>query len=299
LHKNDGRGTRPDFFPPPQAMDIEPLRELAEFTWQNAPSLCDPAGSCGDYHRVWSTIRVIDLASAAPAGRTFYEHGLAEFMQAGRPRVLISGGADTGLMAIAATAFVSAPARPHFVFADMCKTPVAQNHLFAEMAGLDAECLCADILALDVEPVDAVLAHNFLGFFDLTVRPDVVAAWSRLLKPGGIALITNNLIASADDPPKSDHRDEIAGRARQVRDKAAALGFAPDELDELERAARDFPFNRTRYRAPTEEEVRCMFADAGLAIELVDHDTGRKTWGPSTRGGADSKVRTAFMARKA
>lgn len=286
-------------FEKPRAVAIEPLPELAEFSWRNAPDLCDPARGCTDYHRVWSTIRLVDLAAAVPAGRAFFEHGLAELKATERPRILVSGGADTGLLAIAAGAFEGSAAKPRFVFADICETPVAQNRLFGEMAGLDVECIRSDILSLDIEPVDAIMAHNFVGFFEPAKRPAVIETWSRLLVPGGLAMIVNNVAPAPDLPPIPEDHEELAERGRRLRAEAAEHGMPEEDLDAFERAAATYPLKRKRRPALTEADFRRMFADAGLAVEQIVFDAAKKTRGPSTRQSiTKSSMRTAFMARK-
>lgn len=286
-------------FEEPQPVALEPLAELARFSWNQAPHLCDPRSGCCSYHRVWSTIRLMEIGGAAPAGRAFYRHGLQQLAGRDRPRILVSGGADTGVMALTADICRELGIRAHLVFTDICETPVAQNRLFAERTGLQVECIRADILDLVVEPVDAVVSHSFINFFPPEIRPKLLARWTSLLLQGGLLLATSNIAPEGMTEPLPQVASHLAERAARLRCTAEASGFPKDELDELEREAGGFLLNRGRHLPPTEAGLRSMIADAGLSLELVAFDSSMKTRGPATRGKPSERyLRSAFMARK-
>ncbi len=286
-------------FDKPQRLALEPLDDLAAFSWRNAPTLCDPAMGCCSYHRVWSSIRLYEIDGAAPAGRDFYRHGLTSLQGKTAPRILISGGADTGVLALVIDIMHELEITGTIIFADICETPVAQNRRMAEHLGIAVECLRADILSLDIAPVDAVVAHSFIGFFPPHLRAPLIAKWASLLVPDGVLLFTNNTAPETMIEKRPDHQDELAARAVRIRPLAAAGGFPPAELDDLEREISGFLFKRERHVAPTEAMLRTAIVEAGLVLELVAFDATKKTRGPATRGKlSDRYLRTAFMARK-
>ncbi|HWS75504.1 MAG TPA: hypothetical protein VN324_10230 [Quisquiliibacterium sp.] len=90
------------------ASSFEPLDRLARFSWDWAPALCQPGHGCQDYHRSWSLVRLLELGGAMPAGVAFFQRELGALAKAGRRRVLVSGGADTGLMAVVVSAYRAA-----------------------------------------------------------------------------------------------------------------------------------------------------------------------------------------------
>ncbi|MBC7604047.1 MAG: hypothetical protein H7255_15480, partial [Ramlibacter sp.] len=144
------------------ACAFEPLDRLARFSWDWAPSLCNPAHGCLDYHRSWSLVRLLELGGALPAGLEFFTRELAEIARGPSRRVLVSGGADTGLAAMTIAAFRAEGCDPDLVFVDRCATTARQNALLAAHLGLAMEVQVRDAAEVCCDPVDAVVAHSFL-----------------------------------------------------------------------------------------------------------------------------------------
>ncbi len=280
-----------------RSLDIEPLDAMARFSWEHAPALCSEG--CAAYHRTWSLIRLLNSGARLPVGEPFYEQGLAPLRSAAAPRVLISGGADTGLTALAISAMKEAAGRTEFIFADMCKTPVAQNKLMAERLGLNLQAIATDIVALDIAPVDAVLAHSFLTFIPKERRPAVIAAWARLLKPGGVVLFSNGVVPRPGTPRKPKDPARRVALAGKVRIAAQEWGMSTAELDELEALVCIDPMPQPLPEHCSEGEYRDMLHEAGFALELLAFDTEVAIVGPlSTRPQAERNLRIGFQARK-
>ncbi|HVZ43457.1 MAG TPA: class I SAM-dependent methyltransferase [Ramlibacter sp.] len=254
------------------ACDFEPLERLARFAWDWAPALCDPAHGCLDYHRSWSLVRLLELGGAVPSGSAFFQREIAALAREGGRRVLISGGADTGVTSLVVDAFRAAQAEPDLVFVDRCRTPCWQNRLFARERGSGWEVLNMDAQDIDCAPVDAVVAHSFLHLLDARVRTGVLAAWARVVKPGGRVLLSCALSAGEDDWVRTKDAELIGERRMSLERAAGAAGFAPAQAREIAAAAARFwATSPGRPPALTRENVRASLQNAGF--ELVSIDT--------------------------
>jgi SAM-dependent methyltransferase len=214
-------------------LSVEPLELLARFSWEWAPLLCDSEHGCSGYHRCWSTVRLFQRGGALPAGFEFFRREIADLVNEGRTRVLISGAADTGLMALVCAVFGALSTEPEIVLVDRCRTTVTQNQILANYLGLRADIRQGDVRDLDCEPVDAVIAHSFLLFFPEPERRQVIDVWGRALKPGGKVLMSAHIAKHerVENPPK-DEAKILAGRASLVR-AALENGFPECDAQEL------------------------------------------------------------------
>jgi SAM-dependent methyltransferase len=249
---------------------IEPLAFLARFSWDWAPLLCNPEHDCCAYHRSWSLVRLIQKAGALPAGLSFFQEQIAGLVAQDRKRVLISGAADTGLLALVCNIFRSLEADPQIVLIDRCRTTVTQNRILASYLGLDADIKQGDIREIDCEPVDAVIAHSFLVFFPQPARQEVINAWGRVLKPGGKVLMSATIAAgeAVPTPPKDEAkilaaRPHLEGRARE-------LGLSTTEASELGELAVSL-WRKQLAHPPnlTRANLADAFSLAGISLEAV------------------------------
>jgi len=280
----------------PIPSDLEPLDRLARFAFERAPSLCRPEHGCTDYHRVWSAIRLFDLGGATPAGWPFFRREL-QALPADRPlRVLLSGAADTGLASIVAAALP--PERALIVLTDRCETPIAQNQRFAQALGRPLECHVGDVRALACDPVDAVLAHSFLVFFEPQARQQVVDAWARALRPGGRLLMSNRLVAGGAAVRPPPDTDAAIARLPALRERAAAAGWNATECDLLAEAAARF-WTRSLLAPLTETALRGLLSGAGLELLALEYDDSEAPTGPmSRRHRSRERARAEIVARK-
>jgi SAM-dependent methyltransferase len=244
----------------------EPLARLARFAFDWAPALCCPAHGCTTYHRVWSALRLVESGGALPAGRAFFHAKLRSL--ASDARVLISGGADTGLLALAASAFHGRTDPPTFVFSDRCETTVMQNRLLAGSLGLRVELKLADIRELDCEPVDAVLAHSFLIYFDADGQDAVARNWSRLLKPGGRLLMSNRLVANQAEHPRERDPADIESKLQALDKRLSILDWPTDDRATLKSLAGQL-WSVPKRGPLSERRLRDCLARAGLLIESL------------------------------
>lgn len=269
---------------------FEPLDRLARFSWDWAPALCEPAHGCTDYHRSWSLVRLLELGGALPAGLPFFERELAPLARAGQRRVLVCGGADTGVTALVVSAFRAAGAEPEIVFLDRCRTSCAQNELMLRELGLAAEVLVADARDIACAPVDAVVAHSFLHLLPGPVRPGVLQAWARVLKPGGRVLMSCGLSDDETDWVRLKDAAEIEARRDSLARTASHAGYSSSEAAQIaETAARFWATSPGQAPALTEASLRAAFGRAGLQVLAVDRRPLEEARGPialTTREGS-------------
>ena len=250
---------------------VEPLHELAHFAWEAAPRLCDASHQCQDYHRAWSLVRLLVGQGRLPAGVEFFERELARLMRHGARRVLVSGGADSGVAALVLQACRGVGVEPEIVFADRCATACELNRKLADALDARIEIVAGDIRALDIAPVDVVVAHTFLPFFEGDSRQQVLEAWARNGKVGAELLMSN--VLKADEADWMGHKDDdaIRLRAEQLEQAALLVGHAPATAREIALTAgrlwRSVP---TRPPGLTEANLRAGLERAGFGMISVE-----------------------------
>lgn len=251
--------------------DLEPVERLARFSWDWAPTLCQPEHGCANYHRTWSMVRLLELGGALPAGLDFFRRELGLLADAGKRRVLVSGGADTGVMALVVEAFRAAGVRPRITFVDRCETSCWQNRLFARELGLDADVRCMDAAQVDGEPVDAVVSHSFLHFFEGAKRQEVLRAWAGVLAPGGVILMSTPL--APNDAEWKRIPDPVAIEERRQALEASALraGWPATRAGQLGSVAvAAWSVSPRRWPALTRESLLLGLAQAGFDLRSID-----------------------------
>ncbi len=273
----------------------EPLAQLADFTFEQAAQLCDPAHDCCRYHRAWSMIRFLLLDGALPEGADLLSEGLAELQREGRVRVLLSGAADTGLAALVLAVAAKIGQEVELVLAERCATPIAQNRRFAEALGIGIELHQGDISALDCAPVDVVIAHNFLTFLPPDARPGVVATWARVLRPGGLLLMRQRF---AGQNRKADPGVSEADRSR-LEAAARDHGYAAEKAREIGLAGQDFWMNRYQRFEFGEGTLRDLLAGAGFELVSLRATEGQTMTSPAHFGRTRADTpKASVIARK-
>jgi SAM-dependent methyltransferase len=241
----------------------EPLPQLARFALDWAGTLCAETG-CADYHRGWSAIRAHASNGGRPSRIEDFLPALRSVARDGGVRILISGSADTGLAAALLDCLRPAGIEPRIVISDVCRTPLAQNELFARHARFALETRLGPVADLDVSPVDAVVSHSFLGFVDPRDRAATVRAWARNLRPGGVLLYSAPVVDGESDRRAVSTPEEIEIAARRVAEGARVAGEGDPEA--MGRAAAAFWAHQVPHRQPTETEITALFQESGLAV---------------------------------
>lgn len=278
----------------------EPLGESAPLAHQLARTHCRPlpvtGEDCAWYHGFWQHLRLMGLTKTSGGQAPFLIEQLRGLARAGEsPRVLVSGSADYSMPAHALWAYRAEGATLRLEVVDRCETPLALCRWYAERQVTTVATHRADILDHETpEPVDVVLTNSFLGSFDPASRPRLVAAWRRMLRPGGTLLFTNRLRPEAGIGPLGFDADQARGFVEAARREAerchAAVGLDPDE------AARRAQAYAERYRSHpvrSREEIAGLLEAGGFTIDLLEvathagRDGAEAVSGPSMAERAD------------
>lgn len=262
----------------------EPQEALAMLAWNSAPQLCNPEHSCQDYHRSWGLVRQLLGNGYLPAGEDFFTRELAKVVRQGGRRVLISGGADAGLLTIALKACRAAGIEPELVFADRCATACEVNARMAEAVQANVQLVQGDLCELDIAPVDAVLAHSFLLFFEGDKRQALLEAWSRNCQVGGTVLTSNVLKADEADWNTIKDGEALTENARKLREVAQKAGHSPELVEEMVRAAgRFWKISPSRPPGITESNLRFGLERAGFGDICINYSCAGVNDGPIAR----------------
>lgn len=200
------------------------------------------------------------------------------------PRVLVSGSADYSMPAHALWAYRAEGAPLRLAVLDRCETPLALSRWYAEREGVTLVTHCVDVLDhAPPEPADAVFTNSFLGSFEPGNRPRLVAAWRRMLRPGGALFFTNRLRPRAEAATLGFDAAQARVFAETARREAESLGGAFG-LDPAEAAQRAQAYAE-RYRSHpvrTVEEITGLLESGGFAVDRIEVTTnpGRGDRGP-------------------
>lgn len=254
-----------------EAADVEPLEKLAQFSWQNASTLCLPEHGCKNYHQTWSTIRLVQLGGALPAGADFFRKELGELARAGKRRVLVSGGADTGVTTMVVDSYLRAGVKPHITFVDRCKTPCEQNRILLRELDIEGEVRCIDAVNIDGGPFDAIVWHSFLHNFDGAQRELLLRAWAGALAPGGAMVMSTPLAPNDSDTVRIPNPSVIAERQRALTASALQAGWPADEAASLgAHAAAAWANSGRKPPALTRQVLEAALAQVGLNLQSID-----------------------------
>jgi hypothetical protein len=217
----------------------EDLSRLAQFSFDHADHYCNEQHGCARYHKAWSFLRLFARGGALPAGEDFYREELKSVMERGGKRVLLSGSADTGLMALVSKVFKEFDVTPELTLVDRCRTVIEQNKLFADSINLNVHFFVGDIQDFRAEPFDVIMAHSFMLFFPQDELNVLASAWQGLLKEDGIVLSTDILTSSPDPVLLSEMAEEqIENKLASVTKAAEDFGMDKIAITELRRCVR-------------------------------------------------------------
>jgi hypothetical protein len=182
-------------------MIAEDLPSLALEGYQLARRYCV---DCTDYHASRGFLRATGLTYGASK-----DFGVLAPHFAGLPpsaRILLAGSGDTGQLTLVANALEGK--RPKITLVDRCETPLLLCRSLANQHGIDLKTYRRDITDLtDLEPFDAILAHNFLSFFEAPDRSAVVHALAGALDVGGALFIVQR--TQANNSRHQEKRERI------------------------------------------------------------------------------------------
>jgi hypothetical protein len=200
----------------------EPLKELSLFAFYWAKHFCAP--ECRLYHQNWSITRLIQNGHQLPRHADFFIDQISKYHAVGHKKILISGAADTGLLAMVHEALLqkNIPIQDiKITLIDRCATVIEQNKLFAKTLGLNVQFICGDILASSLEPHDIIIAHHFINFFDPASKPKLFKKWFDTLTNHGVTLVYNHSTEEANESQK--RKVDFKRVANRLKDVAEAI----------------------------------------------------------------------------
>jgi SAM-dependent methyltransferase len=276
----------------------EPLVLSAPLARQLASRLCreNPAGggSCEWDHGFWQYLRILGLAPAPKRQADFYREAFEQLVDCGsQPKILISGAADYGMLAIVLEAFRERGIKPKVTVVDVCETPLALNRWFAERESVEIHTHCSNLLSYTSHvPFDLICTHSFLGYFSLAQRPVLLANWHTLLRPGGAVVTVAPIRPAAACEPMGFTPAQAEAFCSAVLKRATELRSVLDiEPEEALRGAQRTVSQRRRYSVTSIDEIRSLFEQAGFTVQrlsLAHLSTGvdSQVSGPGTSGSA-------------
>ena len=210
-------------------------------------------------------------------------------------RVLVSGSADYSMPAHALWSYRTQGAPLELQVVDRCETPLALSRWYAARYGAAIDTHRADILEHRAPAsVDVVFTNSFFGSFDPGSRPRLIAAWRRLLRPGGTLLFTNRLRAGAGTEAMGFDADQARSFTEAARHEAEqrrdVLGL---DAGEAARRAQAYAERYRSYPLRSVDEIAALLKDGDFTIDLLEVTThpGRRgvglVSGPSTMERAD------------
>lgn len=249
----------------------------APLALREARRLClrDPESDedCSWYHGIWQYLRLLDIVSAANKHAGFFEDALAPLARDGAsPRILISGTADYSLSAQVLWIYGRAAANAAMTVLDICETPLFLSRWYAERIGARIETRACDVIGFSADrPFDVVCTHSFFGRFAPERRPSLIAAWRRLLRPGGKVVTVNRVRSAARDERvrfTGKQSDDLITRALAAAE-ARPRGFDLDR-DTLIAEVRRFIGGKASHPMRSPEELRRLFEDGGFALDRFE-----------------------------
>lgn len=287
----------------------EPLEAQARLAWRLAADTCaraaGPEPGCAWYHGVYPTLRLLGLAATPERHARFFSDALQRSALAGSERVLISGAADTAMLAqVLAVYGVRGGARPRVQVLDRCETPLQLCRDYAGRVGCEIETRRLDLLDPQARrpparAFDLICTHSLLAFFTPDARREVIAAWRAQLRSGG------QLVSTLRIEPEPRRADVARSHERALRERAlaraaswpGALAAPPEQIAD---AALRYAARLRGWPAASADELALLLVQGGFALEQLDVvDVPGSAAAPDAGAGtARSATYAEFVARR-
>jgi SAM-dependent methyltransferase len=258
-------------------MTKEPLSNIARFAFDWAGTLCDPDHGCAPYHRMWPSVRLLESDGALPDGQEFFSSAISDYAQDGGIDVIVSGGADTGVMAMAVTAAEALGLKLRVTAVDRCVTPLEEMRLYGAHSNVSVQTIQTSIEKLPSNlKADLILAHSFIIFISPDLRPEVFKAWATALRPGGAVILSQRLGRRQDEHKTRWTTEAFENRMSKLMEKLdhASFFLRTEEKTKFLKAAEAF----WKVAIPTfdvdEDEVRELATLAGLNVKSIAPNSG-------------------------
>lgn len=265
-----------------------------------AQTLCvptlEPGETCAWYHGFWQFLRAMGLAKTSGGQAVFLVDTLRSLIRSrAAKRVLVSGSADYSMPAHVLFAFASENAPVDLTVLDLCETPLYLSRWYGQRVGSPIATVRSDILIYrTATPFDVVLTNSFIGNFDTSARPRLVAAWRQVLRPGGTVLLTNrlrpNVSASAVTFTPKQTQDFCDAVRQAAKRWQSVFDFDPEEVT---RWARTYAERFRSFPLRSADEITSLLDAEKFAVDDVNvvsappRRDGESLSGPSLAEKAD------------
>lgn len=281
---------------------MEDLNAVARHAFLAVADHCSLGNTCIDYHRIWPLARIANLNGPTLSGHQFFELQLKQIgIENPAPRILVSGGADTGVLALAMSAFIGSAINPYVIFVDRCKTPVLLNQELIDRNTVSGCAIASNIFDIDIDAVDVIVAHSFLLYIEKQNVQNLFGKWASLLKPGG-KLLLSNMVGAVRGQDMSVTEAQLARQEIQRIVKAATnLGFGDEDLKSIkESCARIFSKKLTDHPLLTIDQIKQALKVANFELlVLSQHDRSQLNQrGPLSQAMNYSGLRVEICAVK-
>jgi hypothetical protein len=166
------------------------------------------------------------------------------------------------------------------VIVDRCRTTLEQQGLFLRLRGVTAEYHQADAVEVSVAPVDAIIAHSFIGFIPEARRQALFANWNRNLAPGGRVLLSERFLQPGVAPRIPISPDERKARLARVLAALESEGTTGRELQKIVEAVEGlWDQSGARPKMPA-DMFPVHLAAAGLKVLRETADYGQENLSP-------------------
>ena len=255
----------------------ELLRESASLAWRNAPVLCRSHGGvrpdCAWYHGLWQYLRLLDIAVPPQRHAAFFTDALRSALEADRAqRIVITGTADYGMLAqvLASVGVLSGPGQVTAV--DVCETPLFLCKWYAMRSGQALVTRATDVLSWATNDVyDIACTHSLIPQFPPAQRKELIAAWRRVLRPGGRVLTTARINPAWTPDRAGFAREQVGAFRALVVERAQALVPRLDiAIEELAAAAETFAERIVTHSLTSRDELVNLFESGGFRLHRLD-----------------------------
>lgn len=270
---------------PPETV-FDPVVEAGPLARSLAPRMCALDGhssvdghsrSCAWYHGIWPYLRLLGITASPQRHERFFFTTLRSMAGTGQfGRVLISGTADHAMAAHIVRAFRAEGAGVDLTVLDRCPTPIELCRWYGSQVGVAVEGVAGDIFAVAVDGKalehDVICTHSFLSQFAARDRPELLARWRGLLRPGGKVVTTTRITPMVPATESlSFTRAQVEDFCAGVASRAAEAGSHLDlPVDDLLAASRRFAELSVAHPTPSVADVVTLFHRSGFRLERLE-----------------------------
>ena len=232
---------------------------LAPYQFGMAQELC---AECRDYHALWPYRRLSRMVLGIEGTADIVQTLLEQVTPRGG-RILITGSADAGILAM--TAGATKELKPVIDVVDRCPTPLATCRRYAEMHGLSFTPLQLEMRHnLPPHLYDVVFGDCFQQFMPRSDRVDLLRRLAGVMTERGTLIFVERLRTGREESSRrKDH-------ALETLDALATRGIELPEDQDLFRQRLEWTAKARRERlAPESDRLESVLVEAGFHVRSL------------------------------